>query len=93
METVIAVAGVVSAIVLGWTARGRDIKKETKDEASTAAALKSDVQYIKGGVDDIRIDLRAQGQKVDVLCERVAIVEESNKQSHKRIDRLEEVRS
>ncbi|MNU04128.1 hypothetical protein D3C72_2484130 [compost metagenome] len=51
---------------------------------------RADVEYIKRGVDDIRVDVRMQGQKVDGLAERVTRVEESAKQAHKRLDRLEE---
>ncbi|WP_426251383.1 hypothetical protein [Paenibacillus pabuli] len=48
------------------------------------------MDYIKRGVDDIRLEQRAQAQRVDVLSERVTRVEESAKQAHKRIDRKED---
>jgi hypothetical protein len=78
----------MSGIYLGWSARGREQKKETKEETEVTTSLKLDVEYIKRGVDDIRIEQRAQGQKVDELSERVTRVEESSKQAHKRIDEL-----
>lgn len=87
------VVAAVSGVILGWWGRTReikrDIKEEAKSEASTDTALKMDVNYIKKGVDDIRIEQKVQGQKVDALCERVTRVEESSKQAHKRIDRME----
>jgi hypothetical protein len=58
-------------------------------EASADAILHTDVMYIKSGVDDIRADVRAQGPKVEDLSIRVAKVEESAKQAHKRIDCFE----
>lgn len=90
MDTaIITVVAAASGIVLGWTARAKEIKKEGEQEASSEAFLRSDVEYIKRGVDDIRVEQKAQGQRVDSLAERVTRVEESSKQAHKRIDRLE----
>lgn len=86
---IVTVVAAVSGILLGWTARAREIKKDVEQEASTDTALKMDVDYIKKGVDDIRVDMRVYGQRVDSLSERVTRVEESSKQAHKRIDRLE----
>mgnify|MGYP001954875778 CR=1 FL=1 len=47
------------------------------------------VNYIRQGVDDLRVEIRSQGQRYDMLAERVTRVEESTKQAHKRIDKLE----
>lgn len=88
----LAVVGTVSGIVLGWTARAREIKKgianEAKEDAEAAATLQTDVAYIKRGIDDIKVDVRAQGQRVDCLSERVVRVEESAKQAHKRLHEI-----
>jgi hypothetical protein len=84
----ISVIGVISGIILGWSARSRDMKKETISEAKDDAFIKVDMEYIKRGVDDIRVDLRSEAQKTDELAERVTRVEESAKQAHKRIDEL-----
>lgn len=88
LVAVISIVASMSGIYLGWSARGREQKKETKEETEVTTSLKLDVEYIKRGVDDIRIEQRAQGQKVDELSERVTRVEESSKQAHKRIDEL-----
>lgn len=45
--------------------------------------------YIRKGVDDIRIDLKANERQMIVLGERITRVEESSKQAHKRLDALE----
>lgn len=52
--------------------------------------LRADVGYAKHGIDDVRSEQRQQGKKFDQLSERVTRVEESAKQAHKWIDRLEE---
>lgn len=54
-----------------------------------ASKLQGDVDYIKRGVDEMRLEQRSLGRRFDELAERVARVEESSKQAHKRIDRIE----
>lgn len=86
----LVVVSAISGIVLGWLGRARTVHKDVAQEAGAGASLQTDVEYIKRGVDDIKVDLRMQGQKVDDLSTRVTRVEESAKQAHKRIDKLEE---
>lgn len=86
---IVSAAAAISGIILGWLGRSRTIRQDTAEEASRDAMLRSDVEYIKRGVDDLRIEQKVQGQKFDVLAERVTRVEESTKQAHKRIDKLE----
>ncbi|MEL7610349.1 MAG: hypothetical protein AAGU74_12730 [Bacillota bacterium] len=93
MEWIGAVIGAIAAIsgmALGWTARAKQSKREAKQDGCEDGALKTDVAYIKRGVDDIRLDMKAQGQRMDALAERVTRVEESTKQAHKRIDRIDQ---
>jgi phage shock protein A len=47
------------------------------------------MDYIKRGIEDIRVEQKAQGRRYDELAERVTRVEESAKQAHRRIDRLD----
>jgi hypothetical protein len=93
ITAIISAIAAVCGVILGWSARSRELKKETKEETKeevkTDVLLRADMEYIKRGVDDIRIEQRAQGQRVDTLSERVTRVEESTKQAHKRIDRIE----
>ncbi|WP_438449425.1 hypothetical protein [Gorillibacterium sp. sgz5001074] len=88
----IAATAAVSGIFLGWNGRNRALKTEIKQEAVTGASLRLDMDYIKRGVDDIKFEQRAQGKRIDELSERVTRVEESSKQAHKRIDRLDSVK-
>lgn len=92
-EVFISIAAAISGIVLGWLGRSRTVRHDTVDEAGRDARLQADMEYIKRGVDDVRIEQRAQGQRFDALAERVTRVEESSKQAHRRIDRLDGVKS
>jgi hypothetical protein len=47
------------------------------------------MEYIKRGIDDLRFEQRAQGQRFNALEERVTRAEENLKSVHKRIDRLD----
>lgn len=77
-------------MILGWSARAKEVKKDVKIDAEIDTALRTDMEYLKRGVDDIRLEQRAQGQRMDAFGERLTRVEESSKQAHKRIDRIEE---
>jgi len=85
----ISAAAAVSGIVLGWLGRSRTVRQDAASEASKDARLQADLEFIKRGVNDLRIEQRAQGRRFNELNERVTRVEESTKQAHKRLDRLE----
>lgn len=63
--------------------------KSIKSDGRESAELKAELGYIRKGVDDIRIDLKANEKQMVALGERVTRVEESAKQAHKRLDTLE----
>lgn len=82
---VIAAAAAISGIVLGWLGRSRTVRQD----GAADGELRASVKYIRDGVDDLRVEIRSQGQRYDMLAERVTRVEESVKQAHHRINRLE----
>ena len=90
ISAVIALLAAVSGIVLGWMGGTKTFKDEIAQEAGADASLHTDMSYIKRGMDNIQMDLRTQSQRMDGLSERITRLEESSKQAHKRIDRLEE---
>ena len=89
----IGAAGTICSIVFGYVGYQRGAKKEIRDDTEIEVTLKTDMEYLKRGVDDIRFEQRSQGQRIDAIVERVTRVEESSKQAHKRIDRVEKERS
>ena len=96
METVsLAAAGAVvgilaalSGVVLGWLGNMRSGRRAVAEKTAADVQLRTDVEYIKRGVDDIRADVRRQGLRVDELSDRMARVEESAKSAHRRIDEI-----
>lgn len=90
LTAIISVTAAISGIVLGWVGKTKAFKAEVVQEATADASLHTDVSYIKRGIDDIKVDVRIQGQRMDGFAERLTRVEESAKQAHKRIDEMKE---
>ena len=95
---VIAAASALAAVVAFFQNRKKDAVQETRAEAAsdreTLAAqvrLEANLLYIKNGVDDIRIDQKAQAAEIKKVEEKLARVEEHSKEQDRRLDRLEEV--
>lgn len=90
METIsIALVCTILGVSVSFLGFQRNRKIDTKHETreSTTVAVKLD--YISKGVDDIRLDIKAQDKKIGDLVERVVKVEESTKSAHHRIDSFE----
>lgn len=79
------VLGVVISYLTFQRNKDNSIRAETKENAFTSAKL----DYISKGVDDIRLDIKAQDRKIEDIADKVARIDESTKSAHKRIDRLE----
>ena len=76
-----AVIGVIGALAVA--------KKQQKEDGTAAGMIASDLGYLKKGVDDINTKLERLAERYHQLSERVAKVESSAKQAHRRIDRLD----
>lgn len=64
-------------------------KNEVKNDSKQDAEVRAQLNYISRGVDDIRIDLKANEKQIAQHSERITRVEESTKQAHKRIDKID----
>ena len=69
--------------VLGFIRTG---KKDIKDDTACNIRLESKLDYVSQGVDDIRLDMKDHGRKIESLNERLVRVEESTKSAHHRLD-------
>ncbi|WP_308780048.1 hypothetical protein [uncultured Clostridium sp.] len=79
------IGGFIVALITLQRKSNKDIRADTREEAETKAKL----DYISKGVDDIRIDIKAQQRDIQELKERVIKNEASLKSAHKRIDNIE----
>lgn len=90
ITAIISVLAALSGMALGWNGRARTMRQDVAQESAAAAMQRADVEYIKRGVDDMKVEQKLQRQQFEAVSERLTRVEESAKQAHKRIDRLEE---
>lgn len=85
IQVLCTIGGFVVALITLQRKSNKDIRADTREEAETKAKL----DYISKGVDDIRIDIKAQQRDIQELKERVIKNEASLKSAHKRIDNIE----
>ena len=87
--TLIGVVGTISGIIFGYLGYSRGQRKDSRQLGSDSGALKTDIEYIKRRTDDVLLEQKDTNKTLGNLSERVTRVEESTKQAHKRIDKLE----
>lgn len=87
--TLIAAVGSVCGIIFGYVGYSKGAKKDSYKDGEQDSTLKSDTQYIKRRVDDVLLEQRNINNTLSSHSERITRVEESAKQAHKRIDRIE----
>ncbi len=90
LGVLIGIICTIAGTAFGYFNWRRNDKKDIRADAASDGELRADINYIRRGVEDIRVDLKAQDKRFGELTERVTRVEESAKQAHKRIDRIEE---
>ena len=89
LGAMVGLAAAATGMLFGYLNYRRFCKKDVKDEGVSDGELKADINYIRRGVEDIRVDMKAQEMRFGELSERVTRVEESSKSAHKRIDTME----
>jgi hypothetical protein len=90
MKIEVGVLIAIIGILLTYLAFSRNRDKDIKSDATEAAIISTKLDIITTGIDNIRIDIKANEKKVSDLNERTIRIEESCKQAHLRINRLEE---
>lgn len=81
--------GAVSGIVFAVASYKRSNKAENKDEGKSQGSILTELGYIKSGVDDIKRKQEKQDEQHIEVVQRLSAVEQSAKQAHHRIDKLE----
>ena len=88
VETIVAIAVPVIALIFTVLAFSRNRKHDTEDNASQRATMSADIKYIRDSVDDIKVDNRVIKADIGDLQMKVAKVEQSVESAHQRIDDL-----
>jgi len=93
LGVIISITSITIAILgyqLNKQKQATDYQKTIKNDATREAVIETKLDSIGLGVENIRIDLRASESRIGELNMRLTRTEESAKQAHKRIDKIEE---
>lgn len=77
------------ALLFGYAAFSRNRKKDDAEDGGGKAAMMSDIGYIKANTEEIKAEQKEQRSFNTEMVTRITAVEESAKQAHKRLDRME----
>ena len=78
LSCVMAIVAIVTLAMNG--------KKDLNQNAADRANLTADVKYIRGSIDEMKIDNRVMQKDVSDLKIKVTEIEQSVKSAHKRLD-------
>lgn len=90
LNVLIGLCCAVGGFVISYLSFNRNSKKDSEMEGKAAGQTLSELGYIKANTDDIKTEMREQRKINSEFYTRMATVESSTKQAHKRIDALEE---
>lgn len=91
ITTIGVVCTIVGAAVsyLGYRLNyNNDLKKDSASDAANQSIIAIKLDYISKGVDDIRLEIKAQDKRINALSLKISKIEESIKSAHKRINEL-----
>ena len=89
MNSILGIIGSIIGVYSTMTTITKNRDKEIKDKASNQAMINAKLDVITGGVESLRTDMRVAQQERVQLSERITVLEEANRQIHKRIDKVE----
>ena len=65
----------IVSVLIALLALRRNNKNDVKKEAEQLGSMKSDLAYIKAGIDDLKASDKAKDQRLDTLSEHIARLE------------------
>lgn len=89
LDVIIGVACTILGAALSYAAFFRNAKSDSKADGKQDGTILTEIGYIKANTDEIKQEQREQRKTNTEVISRLAAVESSAKQAHKRIDRLE----
>jgi len=89
LSTTLGILGTICAMVFGFATYKRNSRIDNQSEGKESGTILTEIGYIKAGVDDIKRKQDKQDERHLEVISRITAVEQSAKQAHHRIDRLE----
>jgi len=87
--TILSVAGGLCAVLISFAVYRKSCRKDTDEATKSDATVLTEIGYIKANTDEIKAEQREQRKTNTEFVTRLTAVEQSAKQAHKRIDRIE----
>ena len=92
MEIVsVSVICTVTGVIISFLTFQRNSRKEIQSSTREQVELKTKLDYISKGVDDIKFNDRIRDEQLKKIAERLVIAEEEIKILFKRFDKLDEI--
>ncbi len=87
-ETAISLAIALVALLFTALSFRRTSRRDVNETAEERATMTADIRYIRGSIDDIKVDNRVIKEDITQLKTKIVEVEQSVKSAHKRLDDL-----
>lgn len=72
----LAIATPIISVVVAIIVARRNKDKDVKNEAEQLGTMKSDIAYIKAGIDDLKANDKAKDERLDHMNEAIVRIEE-----------------
>lgn len=89
MEIAIGAVCTLIGTLIAYLTFTKNREKDTAEKAKEDGSLSAQLLHISSGVDEIRIDMRANEKEMNRMSEQIIRVEESTKSAHKRLNKVE----
>lgn len=91
LKTLIPIVTAILGALFSYVIFLNNTKKKANDEGQHSGTLLTEIGYIKANTDDIKRRIETQEQRYIETTERLTVVEQSAKQAHLRIDKVEQL--
>ncbi|MGL4571871.1 MAG: hypothetical protein ACRCVJ_12490 [Clostridium sp.] len=92
ITVLIGIIGAISGFGFSAWKTKKESDKCIKEDTVQDTVVATKLDYISKGVDDIRLDIKAQDKRISELTERIIKAEENCKSAHHRIDGFENIK-
>ena len=90
LNVLIGLCCAVGGFIISYLSLNRNKKKDYEEDGKAVGQMFSELGYIKANTDDIKAEQREQRKINTEFYTRLATVESSTAQAHKRIDTVED---
>lgn len=92
MNIEVTVICTIVGAIIGYMSYQKKNQKDIETDAAQKTLLATKLDYISKGVDDIRLDFKAQAREIQDIKMTIVKLKESIKSAHHRLDSLEKIK-